>query len=698
MSDPKATRRNLLKAAPVIALSVPAKASERSIARPPGTFEVSLFTDIAQLNIAQSIQRICTSGYREVGKGAAVLYRWNEDIHEALDVGGQGYWWAKAADGSKWFMAREYGTPEMIGAFADDDDHATGTDDGIFIEKAFSYFDVIEMPGRYYSGKTQNVYRPVRIFGLQGTEAAYSYRTTIRFPADRPGLIFHRRDTSGDDRGNLFVGKNDIGGADGFILSNLTIWCGDGSYEKYDGTNAENHGVWLKCRGLIDSIRVRGARGNGIHCYASAKSKNPLTRGNANGFLVRNCRVDRCSSSPIYIDGPDANAGKIEKLNARDCGSCYYDDSFLGNTHDSPQVAFCGKAGTRFYKGKVWYARDPEAAKTEEPGTGSAWYEGGKTVRPDNWTKGQPLLYGLSYRAVEANSRCTFINPYSEGGQGPADFGLQVVRVGGLLAAGYENAGIDLYAGKIGATRGYTGSHIQLAGSDSSVFTACSMQNDASINKRRGVALEFNIDFEADGGAPHKVAQLAGFGGSSISRTGSIAASIWNPTAATYDTKFVVADETIRPGEDNSTTAGTASYRFSAVFAGTGTINTSDEREKENITAIKDAVLDAWEEVGFYAFQFSDAVSNKGGNRARFHFGLLAQRVRDIFAGHGLDGMRFGLLCYDEWEAETDDEGNLIREAGSRWGIRYEEALALEAACQRRRADRLEARIAALEA
>ena len=44
------------------------------------------------------------------------------------------------------------------------------------------------------------------------------------------------------------------------------------------------------------------------------------------------------------------------------------------------------------------------------------------------------------------------------------------------------------------------------------------------------------------------------------------------------------------------------------------------------------------------------------------------------------------MLCYDEWEeqpAEVNDDGAVIvpaTQAGSRYGIRYEEALALECA------------------
>lgn len=38
--------------------------------------------------------------------------------------------------------------------------------------------------------------------------------------------------------------------------------------------------------------------------------------------------------------------------------------------------------------------------------------------------------------------------------------------------------------------------------------------------------------------------------------------------------------------------------------------------------------------------------------------------------------MRYGIVCYDEWEAELDENGNEVRSAGNRYGVRYEELLA----------------------
>ena len=173
------------------------------------------------------------------------------------------------------------------------------------------------------------------------------------------------------------------------------------------------------------------------------------------------------------------------------------------------------------------------------------------------------------------------------------------------------------------------------------------------------------------------------------------------------------------PVNDNTFRLGNPIQRFSQLYAGTDTINTSDERDKQQIGAYSDDVLDAWGNVEFRRFLFNDAVEIKG-NSARIHAGVIAQQVIQAFADKGLDARRYGLLCYDEWEdiyntievvdepaaldengdelvpAKTHKETNVVK-AGNRYGIRYSEALCLEAAYQRRRANRLEARLAALE-
>ena len=156
-----------------------------------------------------------------------------------------------------------------------------------------------------------------------------------------------------------------------------------------------------------------------------------------------------------------------------------------------------------------------------------------------------------------------------------------------------------------------------------------------------------------------------------------------------------------QPSGDNAYTLGAASYRWSVVYAGNGTINTSDEREKQQVKPIDDAVFKAWAKVEYCAFKFNDAVALKGDS-ARWHIGVIAQKVKEAFESEGLDAFAYGLLCYDQWDEVVEDvlekvdvtledgtvvkgakptgEKRVVLQAGNRYGIRYEQALALECA------------------
>lgn len=152
-----------------------------------------------------------------------------------------------------------------------------------------------------------------------------------------------------------------------------------------------------------------------------------------------------------------------------------------------------------------------------------------------------------------------------------------------------------------------------------------------------------------------------------------------------------------RPGADNTYNLGTAALRWKEVFSATGVIATSDERAKQDIGAVPSEWLDAWGDVEWCRFRFNDAVAVKGA-AARWHVGLIAQRVRDAFVARGLDPFALGLLCYDAWETEQapqDDGGVLpLVEAGDRYSLRYDECLAMEAAWARRELALLRATLA----
>ena len=139
------------------------------------------------------------------------------------------------------------------------------------------------------------------------------------------------------------------------------------------------------------------------------------------------------------------------------------------------------------------------------------------------------------------------------------------------------------------------------------------------------------------------------------------------------------------PSPDNAMSLGRAGSRWTTVFATTPTINTSDERLKQQIKTIDDAALRAWSKVEYVQYKWNDAVEKKGDG-ARWHFGLIAQRVKEAFESEGLNAFEYGVLCYDTWDAqaeEIDDNGVVVKraiDAGERYGVRYEEALALECA------------------
>lgn len=139
----------------------------------------------------------------------------------------------------------------------------------------------------------------------------------------------------------------------------------------------------------------------------------------------------------------------------------------------------------------------------------------------------------------------------------------------------------------------------------------------------------------------------------------------------------------VAPNTDNTQPLGLSNLRWSVVYAGTGTINTSDARAKQQVRDLSDAERAVAVRCKglIKAFKFNDAVEAKGDG-ARIHFGVMAQDVAAAFDAEGLNAADYALFCYDEWDATPavlDDEGAVVtpaREAGNRYGVRYEQLLA----------------------
>jgi hypothetical protein len=158
--------------------------------------------------------------------------------------------------------------------------------------------------------------------------------------------------------------------------------------------------------------------------------------------------------------------------------------------------------------------------------------------------------------------------------------------------------------------------------------------------------------------------------------------------ASTVRETGVIADtitESVRPLENNGTKLGSASFRWSEVFAANGTINTSDANDKQQIRLLNDqekaVALQLKAEIK--AFKFNDSVAAKGDD-ARIHVGAIAQEVEQAFVSNGLDPENYGVFCRDVWYT-LDDQIVLADEAGvypegsvkhERLGVRYDQLFA----------------------
>jgi hypothetical protein len=131
-------------------------------------------------------------------------------------------------------------------------------------------------------------------------------------------------------------------------------------------------------------------------------------------------------------------------------------------------------------------------------------------------------------------------------------------------------------------------------------------------------------------------------------------------------------------GANNTQSLGAASNKWSEVFAGNGTINTSDARQKQDersLTESEKRVAKTLKTL-IKAFRFKDAVEMKG-NSARIHVGAIAQEVAEAFSEEGLNAEDYSLFCYDQWSEMVDPQtGEVTRAAGSSYGLRYEQMLA----------------------
>ena len=126
-----------------------------------------------------------------------------------------------------------------------------------------------------------------------------------------------------------------------------------------------------------------------------------------------------------------------------------------------------------------------------------------------------------------------------------------------------------------------------------------------------------------------------------------------------------------RAGRDNAIDLGNSGNRFDDIYATNGTIQTSDQNEKQDIAELSDAErrVAVTAKGLLRKFRWKDAVAEKG-DEARTHFGIIAQDLQAAFAAEGLDAGDYAMFIHTTW---TDEETG---EERSRMGVRYSELLA----------------------
>ena len=138
---------------------------------------------------------------------------------------------------------------------------------------------------------------------------------------------------------------------------------------------------------------------------------------------------------------------------------------------------------------------------------------------------------------------------------------------------------------------------------------------------------------------------------------------------------------------------------------GQGIQTTSDQRLKQQISKIDNALLDAWEDVEPVQFKYNDAVEQKGKDNARLHTGYVVQQINEACQKHNIDISEYGLYCHEEYPERTEEvtitnedgttskETKVIEEASEHYSLRYTETLVVECAYLRRENARLKERL-----
>ncbi len=239
--------------------------------------------------------------------------------------------------------------------------------------------------------------------------------------------------------------------------------------------------------------------------------------------------------------------------------------------------------------------------------------------------------------------------PYIQGmAQAGANVGLQFYNFGGRVFY-FDSNGVTHFENNTASTSTTTGALVVSGGVGVGGDGIFGGDISANGNIHIGNAADSQGNFYLNGGTSANVGPLIRILRGNVlkafigTQSGIQGGSSDNLCLYSVSGVISIYSSNFQPVIDNNANIGSASFRWNTVFAATGTINTSDERAKANITPLTGALALA-DKIDVVGFDLLDSNFESGkikhGKKMHRTFGVKAQQVRAALPNH--DGIIFG--------------------------------------------------------